>query len=224
MCGRFTVTVSKEELNDYLEDYFSIGMSDHIQLPRYNIAPTQDIATLIFGKGVYRVGPMTWGIDARYGKSPLIINARAETVSEKPLFKPLFQSRRCLILADGFYEWKKDGKNRLPYRIVLKDHPVFLMAGIYRMTEQPDSKARCAILTTQANHMMSSLHDRMPVILTPDAGKMWLDPKKGSQELQALLEPYREDDMRIYPVSTVVNRATNDTKACIMNIEETRKG
>ncbi|MFP4178068.1 MAG: SOS response-associated peptidase, partial [Acholeplasmataceae bacterium] len=165
MCGRFTITVSNEELNEYLEDHFSIGWSDHTRLPRYNIAPAQNIAALIFGKGTYRLGPMTWGIDSRHGGNPLIINARAETVSKKPLFRPLFHGRRCLILADGFYEWKKDGKKREPYRIVRKDRSVFLMAGIYRMNERADPSARCAILTTEANAIVSPVHDRMPVIL-----------------------------------------------------------
>jgi putative SOS response-associated peptidase YedK len=224
VCGRFTITVSKEELNDYLEDYFSIGWSDHMKLPRYNVAPTQDIATLIFGKGAYRVGPMTWGIHTGHERRSLIINARAETVLEKSLFKPLFAHRRCLILSDGFYEWKRDEKIRQPYRIVLKNRDIFLMAGLYQMGNSTDPRARSVILTTKASAMMSSIHDRMPVILTPTAGKTWLDPRSEIHELQALLQSDRTGDMTIYPVSMVVNQATNDTKACIMNIEETQKG
>lgn len=224
VCGRFSISVSEEELRGYLEDCFSIGLKETVRLPRYNVAPTQTVYTLIFGKEHYRFGPMTWGIVPVYGKGRPVINARAETIDDKPLFKPLVRSRRCLILADGFYEWKKDGKRRMPYRMVLKNRTLFLMAGIYQMKEDFETRARCAIITTEAHEKMASIHQRMPVILSPEAGKKWLDPTGESYEKHNLLTTYDDDDLHMYPVGDAVNRATHDAKECIMKKEENTEG
>jgi putative SOS response-associated peptidase YedK len=217
MCGRFTLTLDLEGLEERF-DFRAKGLS---YSPRYNVAPTQAVLS-ITRNGERGAHLMRWGLIPSWAKDPSIgnrmINARAETVAEKTSFKRALQKRRCLILADGFYEWKKDGKKKTPMYIALKSRQPFAFAGLWEMWKDPsgDAVRSCTIITTTPNSLMESIHNRMPVILTREAESNWLDgaiedPKK----LTSLLVPYPSDAMEAYAISTLVNSPANDTPDCI---------
>jgi len=224
MCGRFTLTVSEEEWIRYFH-------VQHVRLkfePRFNIAPGQHIAAIIADdNGVRRAGLLRWGLvppwsaDEKIGNN--MINARADTITEKRSFREPLLKKRCLIPADGFYEWKKIGRERQPYRIVLKSRPLFAMAGIYESWTSPDGRTihTCSIITTEANELMSEIHDRMPVILPREAESAWLDRKiQSADDLLPMLRPYPASDMHAYPVHPMVGRATLDSPDCIRPYEQ----
>lgn len=159
---------------------------------------------------------MRWGFLPPWAKDVSVgykmINARSETIAEKPTFKRAFKEQRCLIIADGFYEWKKTGKEKQPVRIVLKSKGLFAFAGLWSAWTEPDSKKElvtCAIITCAANSLLKQVHDRMPVILGKDEEEAWLDKAlKEPADLSSLLRPYPDDEMEFYPVSKLVNAAT----------------
>ncbi len=191
---------------------------------RYNIAPTQSIHAVVADAqgGSRSLRKLHWGLIPSWAKDPGIgakmINARAETVAEKPSFKSAFRSRRCLIPVDGFYEWKKINKAKQPYYIRMQDEGVFAFAGLYEHWQGNDSTVidSCTIITTEPNALMAELHHRMPVILSRKDYARWLDPGlQRTEELQSLLNPCASEKMIAYEVSTLVNRATNETHACI---------
>jgi len=162
--------------------------------PRYNVAPTQIVETIISVNGEKRLGPMHWGFVSPTAKEPKLapINARAETLSTSPMFRDAFRRHRCLVVADGFYEWRKnDGRRRTPFFIRLKSGRPFGFAGIWSMKrgENGRSLATCAIATCPPNALMAKFHDPMPVILPPDARDRWLDPKASEPALRDLLVP-----------------------------------
>lgn len=223
MCGRFT---RKENFKQLAE---SLGLANLPPLePRYNIAPSQSIACV-------RINPtsrkkecveLKWGLVPFWAKDPGIgykmINARAETVAEKPSFRKAFKQQRCLILADGFYEWKREGKAKQPYYIHMKGNRPFVFAGLWDQWKQGDdtSLESCAMITTGPNQVMEPIHNRMPVILHPDDYLFWLDPAmQNSQALGALLKPYPGDDMEAYPISPLVNNPRNDNPLCLQPAE-----
>ncbi len=146
-----------------------------------------------------------------------MINARAETVAIKPAFRSAFKKGRCLIVADGFYEWKKTGKNKQPFFVRLKDDEPFAFAGLSEHWHRGDQVIDSAtIITTEPNELMEGIHDRMPVILSPDDYELWLEPEfHGQGKLLEMLRPYPADEMEAYPVSTVVNNPRNETAQCI---------
>lgn len=227
MCGRFTIAVNKEDVKDYL--YHQFGIEDFqidFFLPRYNIAPGENIIAIIGdGKG-YRAGLMKWGFIPHFQKSVKtaykLINARAESVAEKPSFKDAFLSRRCLLLADGYYEWQKEGKLKIPHRITLKDQKLFTFAGIWNSFTREDGKklATCAIITAEAGNAMSKIHDRIPVIIDSKAKVNWLNPAlKDPKILSELIKPLSDEKFFTYQVSTIVNNSRNDTEECIMPIK-----
>jgi len=193
--------------------------------PRYNVAPTQLVAivrlrpndpqrTLVFAK---------WGLIPSWAKDrsvgPKLINARAETVAEKPAFRAAFKYRRCLIPADGFYEWKRQPKKgKQPYLITAADGEPFAFAGLWEHWKSPDDEVieSCAILTTDSNELVRALHDRMPVIVQEKDYDLWLDPDvKDPKLLKPLLQSYPSDRMRSRPVSTRVNKADYDAPDCV---------
>jgi putative SOS response-associated peptidase YedK len=222
MCGRFTLTQSAEVLAELFE-------LDEVPkfVPGYNIAPTQPIPVLRATKETRRqFDYLYWGLIPSWSKDPSIgarmINARAETVTEKPSFRTAFKRRRCLILADGFYEWQKTGSKKQPYYFQLKDHRPFGFAGLWEHWQSPegDPIESCTIITTAANETMRPIHDRMPVILQPQDYDVWLDPTlQATEQLLPLLRPYSDAEMQDYPVSTKVNSPQNDSPDCIQPLE-----
>lgn len=219
MCGRFTLTAEIEALKERFQALFTAR--EYIK--RYNIAPSQMVLAVINDGQQNRMGYMRWGLIPFWAKDPSIgyrmINARAETIHEKPAFRNAFQKRRCLILADSFYEWEKDSgtKKKIPNRILLKTREPFAMAGLYEKWISPEKEEifSCTILTTEANEMIRPLHDRMPVILDQEGEKHWLNSRESPTFLQSLFVPYPAQEMEHYRVSQVVNNAKNETVDCI---------
>lgn len=218
MCGRFSlgVTIRIGQLFD-LPNWPETP-------PRYNIAPSQDVPAVIQNRetGTREYRPFRWGLVRSWAKDPAIgnrlINARSETAAAKAAFRKPLRDRRCLILADGFYEWKPEVPRKQPYYIKLWHGEPFAFAGLWDLWQPPDGQPleTCTILTTTANGVLKAIHDRMPVILPPDAYNAWLDPTmRDVERVQALLTPYPADQMVAYPVSTRVNNTSNDSPECI---------
>ncbi|MCH8310867.1 MAG: SOS response-associated peptidase [Chloroflexi bacterium] len=218
MCGRFTLTADQ----DSFEDRFSFTGFDLGWVPSYNIAPTQEVLTVTNNGTENRAELMRWGLVPSWAKDPKIgnrmINARAETLAEKPSFRTAFRRRRCLIVADGFYEWKREGKKKTPMLITAGSDRLFAFAGLWETWKQPDDSwlLTCAIITTSANDFMTSIHDRMPVILPRESEALWLDPdEQDSAMLSELLLPYDSNQMEAYEVSTLVNSPRNNSPELI---------
>lgn len=219
MCGRFSLATDQS----IIEEQFDVLL--HEELPyRYNIAPSQDVF-VIGSNGQNRVGTfMRWGLVPPWSKDEKIgykmINARSETIDQKASFKTPFLKKRCLIISDGFYEWKKSGKEKQPYRFVMKDRRPFAFAGLWEGWNQGDKSVfTCTILTTKANKLTKEIHDRMPVILSSENYHLWLDPHHHQpDQLKSLLVPYDEHLMDTYRVSNIVNSPGNDLKDCISPI------
>ena len=219
MCGRYTNTISIKKL---AERFGFKTIADEFR-PRYNIAPGQ-MAPVVLRNSPNRLEMMRWGLVPVWAKEEKIgykmINARAETLAEKPSFKRPFQRHRCLVLADSFYEWKPQAgsKKKIPMRIILKGGVPFAFAGLWDHWEKPDGTDlhTFTIITTQANSKLQGIHDRMPVILKPKAEEVWLDPEMQDPErLGEFLKPYPDGEMEFYPVSTVVNSPQNDVPQCV---------
>lgn len=217
MCGRFTQTHSATEL----AAAFDLDEPPDWQ-PRYNIAPTQSIPAIVEPHQFKR---LRWGLIPSWAKDLSIgsklINARAETVSEKPSFRDAFKRRRCLIAADGYYEWKKQAGKKQPFYFQLTDHQPFAFAGLWERWNSPEGEAleTCTIITTEANELAATVHDRMPVILTQEQYDRWLDP--AFKDAQSLLHPYPSNAMQTYPVPLVVNSPAHDALDCITNLGNT---
>ena len=219
MCGRFTLFLDPDELRQEMP---WLDVPDQIT-PRYNIAPSQPVA-VVANDGKNRLDYFVWGLVPSWAKDPAIgnrmINARAETVTEKPSFRNAFRRRRCLILANGFYEWKQDpaGKGKIPMYIQLNSGKPFALAGLWEIWNSPDGSnlLSCTIITTQPNELMQPIHNRMPVILPASAYPTWLQPGEvDTRPLQALLAPYPAEEMVARPVSRAVNNPANDSPECI---------
>jgi len=220
MCGRFTLTVDPAELQENLGEYKMPAQF----APRFNIAPTQPVLA-IPNDGSKRADFFVWGLIPSWAKDPSIgnrlINARGETLAEKPSFRGSYKYKRCLILADGFYEWKAQPgtKVKVPHFIHMKNRQPFVFAGLWDDWNSPDgSQIRsCTIVTTEPNQLMAPIHNRMPVILPPDAYAQWIDPAiRTPDSLSALIKPYPAEEMAAYPVSTLVNNPKNDRAECVV--------
>ncbi|TAE50225.1 MAG: SOS response-associated peptidase [Bacteroidetes bacterium] len=217
MCGRYTFTRKPEASRVLSPDGAPVPEG-----PRYNIAPTQyaPIRLLSDPEPVYyyRWGLIPfWAKDAKIGAS--MINARSETVDEKPAFRNLIrQGSRCLVLADSFYEWKTDGKTKQPYRIGLRSGAPFFCAGLTSVWRNPAGGqiSSYTILTTSPNELMEGIHDRMPVILPREAAAVWMDPRAETGDCLALLRPYESAEMLAYPVSSRVGNVRNDDADLIL--------
>jgi putative SOS response-associated peptidase YedK len=218
MCGRFALTV---ELDALMEAFPGFTLPQNLS-PRYNIAPTQPVP-VIPNDDEQQVKLFRWGLIPFWAKDPTIgnrmINARAETLAQKPSFKTAYQRRRCLVLTDGFYEWRKEAgrRTKTPYFIQLSSGKPFAFAGLWEVWKQEDSPIySCTIITTKPNAVVAPIHNRMPVVLPPSAYDRWLDPDEHHTEtLQPLLKPYPASDMVAYEVSTVVNNPSNDVPECV---------
>ncbi len=218
MCGRFTNHSDQAQMQ--LE--FNLDQVQAEVQPSYNIAPTQEILTVVQHDGQTVLEGMRWGLIPQWAQDPNIgtrmINARAESVAEKPSFKRPLKSQRCLIVADGFYEWRKEGAQKIPMFIRLKSQLPFGFAGVYDRWQSEEGQwiTSCAILTTTANELMQPIHQRMPVILPKKAYKEWLDPaNQDLPGLVSLLQPYAADKMVAYQVSSLVNSPRNNSPECI---------
>ena|SRR5215211_4708442 len=217
MCGRYTLRTPVEKL----AKEFGLEDSSVDLPPNYNVAPTQGVAAVLAENGHRRLEVLRWGLIPPWADDPQIgsrmINARAETAHEKPSFRRAFRERRCLIPADGFYEWKRTNGTKQPYYIHMKEGRPFAFAGLWESWREeggPEVRS-CAILTTRPNALASEIHDRMPVILPAGSREAWLDPEAEKEELLALLEPYPEDEMETYPVSRYVNSPQNNDPRCV---------
>lgn len=217
MCGRFVM----------ISDLSVIGEEFNIQefsadvKPSYNIAPGREVAALVHDR-VNRLVSLKWGLIPSWTKNPAvekgIINARAETVAEKPSFRDSFKKRRCLVLANGYYEWKKVGRNKVPYYVCPRSERPFGFAGLYDTWTSKDERTfnTCTIITTEPNELLRSLHDRMPVIIPKDRESLWLDNSVTEEKsLLSILRPYVNEDMEVREVSTLVNSPLNDLPECI---------
>jgi putative SOS response-associated peptidase YedK len=219
MCGRFTLTA---DINALQEAFPWLNIPPEIT-PRYNIAPTQPVA-VVPNDGKNQLDYYNWGLIPSWVKDPEIggrmINARSETLAEKPAFRTAFRRRRCLVLADGFYEWQKlpDNKNKIPMYIRLSSEKPFAFAGLWEIWNSKDGSSilSCTIITTEPNDLMMSIHNRMPVILPENAYQSWLEPgEKSSDQLSSLLGPYPAELMTAFPVSMLVNNPRNDLPQCV---------
>jgi len=223
MCGRFTLTLDPEELKEFFPGIEFPGNTT----PRYNIAPTQPVA-VITNSAASKVDFFLWGLIPSWAKDAEIgsrlINARAETLAEKPSFRTAFKRRRCLILADGFYEWQEipGSRGKQPMFIHIEGRKPFAFAGLWELWHAPDASPvyTCTIITTQPNALMEPIHNRMPVILPASAYETWLNPdERHPSQLNQLLVPYPAELMSAYPVSRQVNSPQNDSPGCIHPLE-----
>jgi putative SOS response-associated peptidase YedK len=217
MCGRYTL---RTPVNDLVGQFHIEEYTSDIA-PNYNIAPTQEVAAVVEEDDKRKLEMLRWGLIPSWAKDPAIgnkmINARAETVSEKPSFRSAFKKRRCLILADGFYEWQKMDDGKQPYHIKMEDGSPFAFAGLWKAWDKYGEEIHsCTIITTGANDLMNEIHHRMPVILPLEDYDMWLDPDFEEKDaLTSLLKPYPADAMEAYPVSRRVNKPSNNEPSVV---------
>jgi putative SOS response-associated peptidase YedK len=218
MCGRYTLTIDPAELMDR----FNLTSADYVAQPRYNVAPTQPVA-VVYDESPRTLSAAQWGLIPSWSKDAGIgskmINARAETLDEKPSYSRLLKKKRCLVLADSFYEWQKheDG-SKTPMRITLADGSPFALAGLWDVWKTPEGEwlKTCTIITTSPNALMESIHNRMPAMLTRDAEVEWLNKANDDAGyLKSLLAPYPAEQMKAYAVSKAVNNVKNDQPAVI---------
>ncbi|MEE2720178.1 MAG: SOS response-associated peptidase [Pseudomonadota bacterium] len=219
MCGRYSLTVTPDEL------YRLFGIDDKLNLqPRFNVAPTQAAPVVRKTGGKKNMDMLRWGLIPPWSKDVSIasklINARGETVAEKPSFRSAYESRRCLVPVDGFYEWRTEGGKKQPFRIGFREGKPFAFAGLWESWTVPeglkdtgDTVETFTIVTTNANPKLVPIHHRMPVIVDPTDYELWLEG--GSDEANAVIKPFSQDDMAFYRVSTRVNNVRNDDEACV---------
>lgn len=222
MCGRFTLTIDPADLRDAFP---GLTFPDAERMAsRFNVAPSQPVA-VVANNGKNQVEFFKWGLVPSWAKDASIgnkmFNARAETLAEKPAFRAAFKRRRCLILADGFYEWKPVAgqKTKTPMLIRMKSGGPFAFAGVWEAwhPDREDAILSCTIITTTPNALMEKIHNRMPVILKPDAYPLWLDPEEQTPgKLDKLLKPYPAAQMTAFAVSRLVNDPKNDSPECIV--------
>lgn len=224
MCGRFTLK----------QPAAALSQAFHVQLlpdvsAQYNVAPTQMVTTVLHNSQSNKreFQQLRWGLIPSWAKDPQIgaklINARSETVGEKPSFRSAFKRRRCLVVADGFYEWKQEQGKKQPYYFYLQDEQPFGFAGLWERWQSPSGEEifSCTILTTVANELLQPIHNRMPVIVAPNDYNLWLDPQVETPEpLEHLLLPYPAQAMTAYPVSTLVNNSQHNTPECIFPVSQ----
>lgn len=206
MCGRFAITLPDDAM---VQLFAATPANDLPPVPRYNVRPTQPVAAVVSREGTRHYGPMRWGFIPRWYKhptdGPLLFNARAETVAQKPAFTDAARSRRCLIPATGFYEWTKDGDDRLPWFIHRADGAPMVMAGVWQVWQGPEGAriATCAVVTCAASGAMAALHDRMPVIVEPQDWALWLG--EAGHGAARLMHPPPDGVLGFHRVGTAVN-------------------
>jgi putative SOS response-associated peptidase YedK len=247
MCGRYTLTSPLDELVESF-DVTEIVLDEW--RPRYNVAPGQDAPVVIAGKGGVRMGLLTWGGGLTNAAGRPLINVRSENVGKVPAYRDAMRSRRCLIPADGFYEWKQDeptpaaavqdlfstegvpvggsarrprGRaSKTPYWFHRPDRRVFALAGLWEPATSEGVAPSFVILTTEPNEAVADVHDRMPVILTPEAARRWLDRDEDARELRTLLAPAPADQLEAWPVASSVGSADFDDPSCVLPVGPVR--
>ncbi len=218
MCGRYALTSSPE----VIAERFNLLWSAELQ-PHYNIAPSQMIPVVRASVKGRELVFLKWGLIPSWAKDPAIgtrlINARAESLPDRPAFRDAYRQRRCLIPADAFYQWKPYGKRKQPYCVYMADRKPFGLGGLWEQWQDPSGKTveTCTIITTDANELLAELHDRMPLIVHPSDYDAWLDA--GNPRAEELLKPFPAREMRYYPVSAHVNKADNDDAECMTLVE-----
>lgn len=227
MCGRFTISVSYQELVEHLNESYHIeNMDFKFDQPRYNVSPGQDILSVIFDGKKHRIGYLKWGFIPSFAKDEKIgfsmINAKSETIFEKPSFYESVMKRRCVVLADSFYEWKKDDQKKIPMRILVSDQKIFPIAAIWNTYQRHDGTKlhTVSLVTTKANELMKPIHERMPVILTKETQDIWLNPTSSIEALKTCFLGYDANKMHTYPVSSRVNQSSYDDSSCIEPIDD----
>jgi putative SOS response-associated peptidase YedK len=221
MCGRFALKAPPRSIQEHFDLPETVDLS-----PRYNIAPSQEIAVvrLLPGKNFRQLDMLRWGLIPGWARdikiSYKMINARAETLAQKPAFRAAFKKRRCLIAADGFYEWLHSGGNKQPFFVHMKNGSVFGFAGLWETWKSSEGNIveSCAIITTTANNLIRKVHDRMPVVLHPAQYDAWLADESPEDFLLQLLTPYPANEMEAFRVSQEVNSPRNDIPACLQPI------
>lgn len=207
-----------------LYDYYQLQAADTEYTARYNIAPTQQVLAIVNDGTKNRAGYLRWGLVPSWADNISVgqkmINARAETITEKPSFRQAYQRRRCLIPVNGFYEWKKSTEGKIPMFISLKSRFLFSFAGLWErwVGQHGENITTCTIITTAANEFMREIHHRMPVILKPEMEKHWLNKGSAQADLQSLLVPYSSSDMTAYAVSNDVNSVKNEGEKLIKRL------
>ena len=224
MCGRYTYfpgEFSDLRLTWNVDEVFGLDLK-----PRYNIAPTQEAPVIVQMDGKRTLELFRWGLIPWWATDPAIgnrmINARAETLAEKPAFNNLLGNRHCLVLADGFYEWRKEGKGKVPMRFKLKSGEPFAFAGLWDSWKQPDGSLlrTYTIVTTEPNDVLRPIHDRMPAMLNNDDAQNWLAVDDEIAHALSLLKPYPPEKMEGYQVSPLVNNPRNDLPECVQPISD----
>ena len=221
MCGRYSFAPELKIVNEH----YDITVNDYVPERNYNCAPSQQLP-VVSNDNPGELSKYHWGLIPFWAKDKKIgykmINARGETITEKPSFRNAFKKRRCLVPADAFYEWKRmtGSKEKIPYRIYLKDQPLFSMAGIWEIWKNPEGEyiRSFSIITTTPNKLMAEIHDRMPVILSKDDEKKWLE-SSDQEELLGLIRPFPATEMDAYRISTLVNSPGNNSKEIIEKVE-----
>ncbi|SES45665.1 SOS response-associated peptidase [Psychrobacillus sp. OK032] len=215
MCGRYTLFADYEQILER----FNVGVAfdEENYSPNFNVAPTHSVISIINDGSSNRLGTLRWGLIPSWAKDEKIgykmINARSETVDEKPSFRHAFLKKRCIIPMDSFYEWKVKGNVKVPMRIKMKSDEVFGVAGLWEAWKNANGQTihSCTIITTEANSLVKDIHDRMPVILTRENEKEWLDPfLQEKEKLKSFLIPYDAALIDAYPVSSEVNSPKNN--------------
>ncbi|MEM6346814.1 MAG: SOS response-associated peptidase [Bacteroidota bacterium] len=219
MCGRYTLTKVPEESVVVYPETEKVAL-----IPRFNVAPTQ-LMPVIPMTDPKRIHFYRWGLIPNWAKDKKIgykmINARSETLLQKAAFKTPFRQTRCLVPADGFYEWKQTLSGKQPYRITLQDEALFYFAGLYDVWRSPQGEniSTYSVITTEPNELVLPIHDRMPVILDAAAAERWLSPQEQAEDLQEILRPYPAEEMKAYPVSPEVGSVRNESERLIRPYE-----
>jgi putative SOS response-associated peptidase YedK len=230
MCGRFTLRAVDRLMAKFDTQNWRGLVKRPDLIPRFNIAPTQDVLTVTESRGERAFAMMVWGMIPSWSSQPSgFINARAETLAQKASFNESFRRRRCLVLADGFYEWRREGKTKQPFFFQLSDESPFAFAGLWDEWRRPDSEAipgspesivtSCTIITTTPNELLAAIHDRMPAILPAEDYGTWLSEDARPDELSGLLAPYPAEAMKSFPVSQQVNHAQIDEPSLVEPVE-----
>ena len=213
MCGRFSIAKERDEI----EDRFEIHIDPAMFTKNYNAAPSQ-ILPIITNEEQEQASFHKWGLIPHWAKDETIgnklINARGETIAEKPSFRDAAEKRRCLVITDGFYEWQRSGGEKQPYRITLADESLFTFAGLWESWKAEDGREvrTFTIITTEPNELMKPIHNRMPVMLTPDNERVWISDES-LEDVIHLLQPYDEKEMNAYPVTKKVNSPKNNDRS-----------
>jgi putative SOS response-associated peptidase YedK len=217
MCGRFTITADGETIRGE----FGLPDMPFDYRPRYNVAPLQDVLAIVHDGEQPRAGWLRWGLVPSWADDPTVgtrmINARSETIDERSAFRDAFERRRCLIVADGFYEWQRIGGIKVPMRVRLRNQRPFAFAGLWEKWSRGGGPplATCTILTTSPSPSIAGIHDRMPVILGPEQRTLWLDRHAEPESLKRILQPYPDDEIEAYTVAQLVNFVDNDSPDCV---------